>query len=260
VVTFSVTTSLNPYYLGALSPPVAALVGTGIVLGCQHRAWLVVAGAMLVTAGYAFWLLPSAGTGLPSWLKPALVVVTVLALGLLCTRFAAGAAGGAIEIGAAAVAVALVPAVASASVVTSGLGPFQTPFESQRTTADTIAFFGAGFQAAQALPALEAGNAGIPYLMATQTSALAAPFIWASGREVLPVGGFTGTIPEPSLATLQSLIQLNDVRTFIQSPGTTDPRLVWVATHCTAVTSRTGNGPLLPVAVYYCLGSDTPVP
>lgn len=41
--------------------------------------------------------------------------------------------------------------------------------------------------------------------MATQASALAAPFIWASGKEVLPVGGFTGTIPEPSLPALKNL-------------------------------------------------------
>ena len=61
--------------------------------------------------------------------------------------------------------------------------------------------------------------------MATQTAVLAAPFIWASGREVVPIGGFTGTIPEPTLATLQDLIRTGFVATFLQSPTTTDPRL-----------------------------------
>ena len=264
-VTFSLTTSLNSYYLAALSPAVAALAGTGLALAWRHRdylgAQLTVTAALLGTTGYAFWLLPASGTGLPSWLRPALAALALAALipGALVLVIRAGAVAGA-AVAAAALACLLVPVTASVSVVTSGLGPFQTPFESAQSTAAAVAFFGAPFAAAQsALPTIEEGNADVPYLMATQSSALAAPFIWASGREVLPIGGFTGTIPEPSLATLQSLIQQNVVRTFIQAPATTDPRLVWVARHCTAVTARTA-GAALPVAVYYCLGSDTPLP
>jgi hypothetical protein len=90
--------------------------------------------------------------------------------------------------------------------------------------------------------------------MATQTSALAAPFIWATGKEILPIGGFTGTIPEPSLNALKNLIELNDVRTFIQSPTTTDPRLVWIARHCINVNAKKTTPVPLPVAVYYCPG------
>jgi hypothetical protein len=192
------------------------------VLAWRHRerlwAWLAVTAALLVTAGYALWLLPAGGTGLPSWLRPALIV----------------------------------PAVAAASVVSSGLGPFETPFESRQATADATAFFGAAFSVTGTLPALEAGNRGAPYLMATQTSALAAPFIWASGREVLPVGGFTGTIPEPSLAALKNMIEIGDVHTFLQSPTATDPRLAWVARNCLTVTKRSGPAPVLPIGVYYC--------
>lgn len=274
-VAFSLTSSLNSYYLGALSPAVAALVGTGLVLAWRHRdrrpAVLAVLAALLATAGYAFWLLPAAGTGLPSWLKPVLVacavIALVLVLVLVLTRLRARAfavpafatppaLATSAAFAAAVVAALLVPAVASVSVVTSGLGPFETPFEPAALTAGATSFFGTSFQAAQGLHALEAGNAGVPYLAATQTAALAAVFIWASGREVLPVGGFTGTIPEPSLATLQSLIQQNDVHTFIQAPATTDPRLAWVAKHCTAIPARTG----LPFVLYYCLGFDVPVP
>ena len=36
---------------------------------------------------------------------------------------------------------------------------------------------------------LEKANAAFPYLMATQTAVLAAPFIWANGREAVPIGG-----------------------------------------------------------------------
>ena len=92
--------------------------------------------------------------------------------------------------------------------------------------------------------------------MATQTSVLAAPFIWASGQEVLPIGGFTGTIPEPTLATLQNLIQTGFVATFLQSPTTTDPRLTWIARHCMNLTQRaSAKHAVLPLAVYVCLAS-----
>ena len=89
--------------------------------------------------------------------------------------------------------------------------------------------------------------------MATQTSVLAAPFIWASGQEVLPIGGFTGTIPEPTLATLRHLIKTGFVSTFLQSPTTTDPRLTWIARHCLNVSNRARPKTALPIAVYYCL-------
>jgi 4-amino-4-deoxy-L-arabinose transferase-like glycosyltransferase len=255
---FSVSSAINSYYTAALSPAVAALTGTGLALAWQHRerawSWLAVGVALLATAGYALWLLPSSGTGLPSWLRPALIVAALAAaccLGVLAWRptrrnLAAG------PIALAALAALIVPAVASASVVSSGLGPFETPFESRQSTTDAALFFGAGFSVAGTLPALEAGNSGAPYLMATQTSALAAPFIWASGKEVLPVGGFTGTIPEPSLPALKNLIELGDVHTFLQSPTATDPRLAWVARNCLKATKRSGPAPVLPIGVYYC--------
>jgi hypothetical protein len=91
--------------------------------------------------------------------------------------------------------------------------------------------------------------------MATQTAVLAAPFIYASGDEVVPIGGFTGTIPAPTLATLQRLIRTNYVRTLLQSPDTTDPRLVWISRHCLHIPQRAGSQRgVLPVAVYFCLG------
>ena len=91
--------------------------------------------------------------------------------------------------------------------------------------------------------------------MATQTSALAAPFIFVSGQEVLPIGGYTGTIPEPSLATLESMVHAGAFHLVLQSPSTTDPRLVWIARHCLSVPPPTGRG--VPsgarYAIYYCL-------
>ncbi len=256
---FSAATTINTYYLAALAPPVAALLGTGLVLGWQRRdlawAWLAMAAAVIATAVYAAWLLPASGTGLPGWLRPAMIVVAAVAIcGLAgAVRLRPAAIPAVLGIAAAAAAALIVPAVASASVVTTGLGPFQTPFEPARETADITRFLSAGFDIRPALVTLEKANAYAPYLMATQTSVLAAPFIWASGREVLPIGGFTGTIPEPTRATLERLVSEGEVSTFLQSPTTTDPRLIWIDRHCLHVKARPGAKSALAIAVYFCV-------
>jgi 4-amino-4-deoxy-L-arabinose transferase-like glycosyltransferase len=258
---FSAATTINTYYTAALSPAIAALLGIGLVLAWQHRqcawSWLALGAAVLATAGYAAWLLPASGTGLPGWLRPAAIGVTAAAVCCLAAaawrRRAAALAAAAVTLVAA--ATLIIPAAASAAVVQSGLGPFQTPFEPARETADITAFLSAGFQVKGALATLEKANAAFPYLMATQTAVLAAPFIWASGQEVLPIGGFTGTIPEPTLAALQNLIRTGFVATFLQSPTTTDPRMTWIARHCINVTRRAaGQHAVLPLAAYLCLG------
>ena len=274
---FSAASTINTYYTAALSPAIAALLGIAGALAWRHRAsswsWLALAAATIVTAGYAEWLLPGRGTGLPGWLRPAL---PGLAAAAVCCLAAAAwrqrsvarqpATGpqrarvrkpastlAAIAVLVTAGATLIVPAVASAGVVTGGLGPFETPFEPASETAHITAFLSAGFQVDRALTTLEKANAVFPYLMATQTAVLAAPFIYASGREVVPIGGFTGTIPEPTLATVQRLIRSGFVATFLQAPKTTDPRLVWVARHCLDVSNRAGGQhAALPLAVYFC--------
>ena len=239
----------------------AALLGIGLVLAWQHRTrpWSPIAllVAVVATAGYAVQLLPASGTGLPGWLRPALIG---LAAAAACCLAAAcwqrrSAALAALSAGLAAAAVLIVPAAAAVAVVTSGLGPFQTPFARPPRTPTSRPSSAPASTSQQSLAVLENGNAAEPYLMATQTAVLAAPFIWASGQEVVPIGGFTGTIPSPTLATLQRLIRTSFVRTFLQSPTTTDPRLLWVSRNCLHITKRTrGQQSALPIAVYFCLG------
>jgi 4-amino-4-deoxy-L-arabinose transferase-like glycosyltransferase len=256
---FSAATTINTYYTAALAPPVAALLGTGIVLAWRYRErswpWLAVAAAVIASAAYGAWLLPASGTGLPGWLRPTMLSLAAAAICGLAVAVWRGraAAPAAFALAGAAAAVLLIPAVASASVVTSGLGPFQTPFEPARETADITAFLSAGFDIHPALIALEKANVYDPDLMATQTAALAAPFIWASGREVLPIGGFTGTIPEPTGPALQHLVRTGIVSTFLQSPTTSDPRLTWIARNCLHVKAQHAATAVPAFAVYFCL-------
>jgi 4-amino-4-deoxy-L-arabinose transferase-like glycosyltransferase len=262
--TFSFSSSINSYYTAALSPPVAGLLASGSLVAWRGRrsAWvrLLVGLTMVISVAYAAWLLPRTGTGLPGWLFPTLLVLAAVATALLVLPSLLDSSPGLLRMGLALslAAVVIVPSVASVSIAASRLGPFDTPFQPVGVTDGVRAFFGVTAATAALIPRLEQARAGAPYLMATQTSALAAPFIFVSGQEVLPIGGFTGTIPEPSLSAIKSMIRDGKFHLVLQSPTTTDPRLVWIAHHCARVAQPTGAD--VPskarYAIFYCLPSS----
>lgn len=139
-VVFSISTTMNSYYAGALSPAMAGLLGIGSALAWEHpgEAWIAVvtAGTVLITVGYATWILPTRGTGLPNGLAAAAIALGVLAVVALAwsalhsRQRARPVPAAAVAVVLAGAALLLVPAVASASVVAEGLGPFDTPFQS----------------------------------------------------------------------------------------------------------------------------------
>jgi 4-amino-4-deoxy-L-arabinose transferase-like glycosyltransferase len=266
LVVFSVSTTINPYYTAALSPAIAALLGLGLSLAWEHRtspvALRAVAASVAVTCGYAIWLLPSGGVGVVSGLPEIVGVLGLAAVAVLLLPARALTRGGAaIRAGAttragavtlAAIAIVAAPAAASVSVVAKRFGPFDTPFEGAGAFALARTLGGVADQTRALLPGLEAAARNQPILMATQTSAVAAPFIYDSGREVLPIGGYTGTIPEPSGANLRAMIRAGDFHIVIQSPTVTDPRLVQVARQCFPVPGASQSPGRLRFAVYYC--------
>jgi 4-amino-4-deoxy-L-arabinose transferase-like glycosyltransferase len=255
-VSFSASSTINAYYTGALSPPVAALLGTGLALAWRERARTatrVTMGAVVAAScAYADWLLPARGAGLVGGLPEgvaALGLVAVAALALF-PRFVPPAGAYAL----AGLAVLVVPAAASISLAAKAFGPFDTPFEAPSPAAYARALGALPAQTALLLPGLERTNSGQADLMATQTAAVAAPFIYDSGEEVVPIGGFTGTIPEPTLARLKAMVAAGDFHLVIQAPQVSDPRLLWVEDNCLAI--RRGGGRQSPTglrfAVYYC--------
>jgi 4-amino-4-deoxy-L-arabinose transferase-like glycosyltransferase len=56
---------------------------------------------------------------------------------------------------------------------------------------------------------------GAGYLMAVGSWDTAAPYIVATGQEVMPMGGFSGTVPEPTLAKVQDLVRTGQLRFFL---------------------------------------------
>ena len=62
-------------------------------------------------------------------------------------------------------------------------------------------------------------------------------FIYDTGLEALPIGGFTGTIPSPTLGQLQADIRQAEFH-LVWTATDTDPRLAWIASHCSQLSPR----------------------
>jgi 4-amino-4-deoxy-L-arabinose transferase-like glycosyltransferase len=264
LVALSADSSTNSYYAAVLSPAIAGLIGTGVAVAAgvplggvaTHRrpapVVAAIAGIVLLTVGYAAWLLPAHGTGLPGWLLPVTIAAGVIAAALPLLRSAVkpgvGAGAPLVWFAPAVVAMLMVPTVASVSVAADRLGPFDTPFEPQVVDRGTRAFLYTIELAAALLPTLESAQFGAPDLMAAQTSALAAPFIYVSGLEVLPIGGYTGTAPAPSLAQLKSMIRDRQFHLVLQTETATDPRLVWITNNCQFLPDST----TVQFVAYFC--------
>lgn len=93
-----------------------------------------------------------------------------------------------------------------------------------------------------------------PIALSTDTSFLAAPFIYYTGKEILPIGGFAGGVPAPGLTRLQHDVAAGDVRAFLIAikPSSHDQRIVWIRTHCTLTTPAFRRKREVEFAVYDC--------
>jgi hypothetical protein len=90
-------------------------------------------------------------------------------------------------------------------------------------------------------------------LFGTDTSGLAENYILYSGREVLPIGGYLGNVPAPTLATLRADISRGYVRGFVLpvSPPGPDPRVRWIESHCIRQPQPPHRRPV-PYANFFC--------
>jgi hypothetical protein len=252
-VVFSVVTVLQPYYAAALSPPVAAIIGTGVAAAWWREDVPVsqsigLAVIVVGTVGYAAWLVSAPAARVPGWLFPAIIAVGIAAAGLIAWSLAPrNSIPFAAAVAAAVVAVSLAPAAASVSLAARNENAFDTPFESARAQEDVT--FGAGQQAAVGLqsqiPILQTRGGDTPDLMAAQSVGLPSLLIYDSGLEVLPIGGLDGTTPSPTLAQLQADIR-KGLFHLAQVVSATDPQLAWISHRCARL-SKT---------LYFCTPGD----
>jgi len=176
----------------------------------------------------------------PGWLVPAIIAVGIAATGLIVWSLAGRRSvpfAAALLAGLA--AVSLAPAVASVSLAAHSQGAFDTPFESARV--QQAVAIGTGKQAVVSvravIPFWQHIENRAPYLMAAQSIGLPSVIIYDTGLEALPIGGYDGTTPSPTLAQLQADIR-HGLFHLVWIGSATDPRLRWITTHCTQISKR----------------------
>ena len=249
---------VNSYYVAALSPAIGALCGAGVAVAWQRREKLAsqsgLAGALLASVGYGIYLL-GGGSGVPGWLIPVAACAGVLGTVTLAATRRASAVGAPTgsAVALALVCALLLPGVASALMVVRGLGPFAAPYEPSSATVSREQAARALVLDGQVIEQLSSTYA-TPIPLATDSSILAAPFILATGREILPIGGFQGGIPAPTLAQLQRYVASGQIRAFLIPTVGSDPRIAWIRAHCNApAESPSASG--AQTALYDCGGA-----
>jgi hypothetical protein len=95
---------------------------------------------------------------------------------------------------------------------------------------------------------------GASYLFAVSSWETASPYIEATGQEVMPMGGFSGSVPEPTLAQVKELVKTGQLKFFLLSGagggfgggGRTGSALSsiesWVEQACTTVPAKDYGG------------------
>jgi 4-amino-4-deoxy-L-arabinose transferase-like glycosyltransferase len=262
---FTSSKSLNSYYLAALIPPIAALCGMGLSAAWQHRDSPTVRKVLMATvaggSAYALTLIPG-NAGVWGWVLASTAACAIAALGLLALSLRGGPrwllpAGFMVST----VALLLGPCWASGTAVAAHLGPFETPYQS----AHLSAYLATANQHALAdIPALERFARRVPSSQAADTiesSDTAAFAVFATGREFLPLGGFSGRVPSPTLHAF--IADVAHGRVFLVqvgvAPRTNNPDLLWVMAHCQRVQGAAGtfteNG--VGSRRYTCIPADT---
>jgi 4-amino-4-deoxy-L-arabinose transferase-like glycosyltransferase len=233
-VAFSAGVYLHTYYVAALAPALAGLCGAGVGLAWPQRGRAAVratlAGAIVVSLGYGIYLLHG-GWDVPGWLIPAAACLTALGVLVLLVPAAHVHRASAALAMAAFVCALLIPAAASEFLVARGVGAFAAPFEPMSYTQSPAQAHLALEHSANTVAVLES-TYRTPIAFAVDSSRHAAPFILATGKEILPIGGFEGRIPSPTLSRLQRYIATGKLRGIIVPSTSHDPRITWVYQHC----------------------------
>ncbi|HEX8101913.1 MAG TPA: glycosyltransferase family 39 protein [Solirubrobacteraceae bacterium] len=220
----------HPYYVSALAPAVAALVGGGVValIGWAKRSWAGVAAldvGVLASAWTAVLLLARTPDFAP-WLTDAIVVAgAAVVLGSVALRLPRSFPRrlGAVAAVAAVLAVGAGPAsytLATAGQGLSGGNVTAGPAGAQPMPGGPG---GPGGDAGSADPALiaylQAHQGGAKYLVAAIGSQATASIIVATGEPVVTIGGFNGADPAPTAAELARMVRDGELKYVLLGGG-----------------------------------------
>jgi hypothetical protein len=258
-------------YLTTMAPPIAALSGAGTVFAWRwraHRSWRA-------------WLLPVAVVGELEWtlfLWRSHLSFLPWALGAALVTGVAGLAVAVrgrtgrptrprlVSVGLAAglVGTLLAPTAWAASVLDPRYGG--SPWDASAGPAGSYGTTSA-LDVGDPPPALrhlyqylQARDGQATYLFAAQSWYMVAPYIVTTGREALPMGGFSGSVPYPRASSLPGLVasgRLRFVMLAAPSAGLAPARAPaaapgptaiarWVRAHCDLVPAGRFLGPAGP--------------
>jgi hypothetical protein len=201
----------------------------------------VVAGTVAATAAYGLYLLPSSA-GVRPWVVASTILLAVVAVAAVvwALRPSTPVRKAGVALGLAAAALLVGAAWASGTSVAAGFGPFDSPYQpASLSAADQAARHAAAADSA----ALNRTAAGVPKtesIITAETSAAVSTAILETGREFLPIGGFTGKVPSPTLAQFVRDVKDGSVRLVMVavSPRTHNPDMLWAVAHCQRVTGQ----------------------
>ncbi|MUM15929.1 glycosyltransferase family 39 protein [Mycobacterium sp. CBMA271] len=228
----------HPYYSVALAPAVAALVGAGSVLawGEREKAWVRASlAAVLLAAVAVSWMLLGRSPEFLPWLRGSVLVFGVLAsVGLVLNRYPQAVAAAAII-------------VALAGPVAYSAQTIATPHSGALPSAGPEVKGGGGFPDFPDMPerkhgpehgskaggglldgstpgpnivaALENNADRYTWVAAAVGSNRASGYQLATQRPVMPIGGFNGTDPSPTLAQFQQYVADRQIHYFLTSDG-----------------------------------------
>lgn len=241
----------HAYYTVALAPALAVTfaIGVGMLWHRRNNAWVrvVMAITLVGSAAWAFELLLRSGSWAP-WLRWAVLgVAAAAAVVLLVRRSGRGVRAVAASLGlasllagpAAFTAVTMVTAH-SGAIITAGPGgamvghPVTLPGAAAQASLTataasltgplhpTAAAAGNLLDAAHISPSLAAtlskGADQYRWLAATTGSNVAAGFQLATGRPVMPIGGFNGSDPSPTLDQFERYVSAGEIHWYVVSP------------------------------------------
>ncbi|MFC5063493.1 glycosyltransferase family 39 protein [Actinomycetospora atypica] len=243
---------IHPYYAVALAPWIAALAAVGVVELWRSPWRRVLAAGIAATAVWSWWLLRETPTFLPGLRAVVLAAGVLAALALLVvgarrllavavttTALLAGL-GGPVAYAAVTASTAHTEIIPTAGPSGSGFGgghggrggPGQhaagrggpgSPAPGRGGPGGAMALLRASEPSSALTSFLQAGATGHTWVAASVGSMPAAGYQLASGAPVMPLGGFNGTDPSPTLAEFQQLVAQGRVHYFLGAGLTSVP-------------------------------------
>ena len=222
----------HDYYTVALAPAVAALAGIGVAQMWQRRSatWIGVTLAVTIAGTTAWaWVLLHRTPDFVPWLRWAVLAAGLIATALLTFQVLRGSLPQRVIVAAA----TLAAAAAIAGPLAYSLQTVSTAHNGGIITAGPQVKGGQhfpgppkGFDKAPSgqLTQLLKVNAGdYTWVAATNGSNAAANYQLGSGESVMPIGGFMGADPSPTLAQFQQYVTGGKIHYYIVSRGPGGP-------------------------------------